>query len=278
MVFSQRQFEEVMGETRAIFKNREVFTMDYLPEIYKYRDQQLKKMVAFSKNIKEGLAPHHMILTGSFATGKTSATKKFFQLLEENFNDTVQCVHINCQFDKTEHNVLSEIYSKISSAKKSYDKHSSSKVFDKIMEELMLQDKILIIALDDYNLIQTNEELNSLLYKLLRAHEKYDNIKISVFLISNNEEFFAFNPTISTVFDPISIYFDPYTHSQTYDILKQRCQAGFIKGAINKEVLMKVTDYTRDQGDLRDGIHMLAHAGEKAEIHGYNEIRTDCLF
>jgi hypothetical protein len=47
---------------------------------------------------------------------------------------------------------------------------------------------------------------------------------------------------------------------------------------VNKDILTVVTEYTRDQGDLRDGIHMLAYAGEKAEIHGLNEITLDFLF
>ena len=277
MTFSKTEFEEML-ENRTIFKNRDVFTIEYLPEVYKYRDQQLKKMASFSRRIEENLAPHHMMLTGPFATGKTSTTKKFFQLLEEIYSEKVKCVHINCQFNETESEVLAEIYSKLTATQRVFKYVNTARLFGKIMNELKNQERILIIALDDYNLIKTNEELNKILYKLLRVHEQYSDAKISVFLITNNESLFAFNPNILTVLDLVTVSFDPYSYSQIYDILKQRCHAGFIKGAVNEDVLALVTDYTRDQGDLRDGIHLLAHAGEKAEINGLNIISTDYLF
>ena len=278
MAFSQGRFKEIIRENGSIFKNREVFTMEYLPEVYKYRDKQLEKMAYFSKNISDGLAPHHMLLLGTYATGKTSTVSRYFQLLNENYSGLVECVHMNCQFMDTAYKILAETYSHLSQFPTIKTGIATTTIFERIIKELKNKDKILIIALDDYNYIKTPKELNSLLNKLLRAHEQYPNIRISVFLITNKEEYFAFNPDVVTILDPVTVSFDPYSYSQTFHILKQRCHAGFIKGTVSKEVLTMVTDYTRDQGDLRDGIHMLSHAGEKAEILGLSEITENCLF
>jgi cell division control protein 6 len=278
MSFSKNRLEEIISENGTIFRNREVFAMEYLPELYKYRDKQLEKMAFFSRNIHEGLAPHHMLLLGPFATGKTSTVNYYFQLLQETYSSKVDCVHINCQFMDTSYKILSKTYSELSNIPTTKTGISTTILFEKIIKQLKNEDKILIIALDDYNYIKTPKELNKLLYKLLRVHEQYPNIQISVFLITNKEEYFAFNPDVVTMLDPITVSFDPYTYPQTYQILKQRCRVGFIKGTVSKEVLQKITDYTRDQGDLRDGIRMLSHAGEKAEIHGLSKITEDCLY
>lgn len=277
MVFSKKRFDEIIRENGTVFIDRMVFTMDYLPEIYKYRDKQLDKMATYSKNLNEELAPHHMMLTGSFATGKTTSIKKFFKELKDYYGDKVEYVYISCQFQETEYKVLKKIYYKLKGGIRVPNGLSTSTIHNRIMKKLQKENKILLIALDDYNYIKTNKELNKLLYKLLRAHEQYDNVKISVFLITNNEDFFAFNPDIATVFDPVIVNFYPYSLPQIYDILKQRCQAGFIKGTVTKDILMKVADYTYNMGDLREGIHLLALAGEKAEIKGLSIITEDCL-
>jgi cell division control protein 6 len=258
-------FDDIVCEYGSIFKNREVFTMDYLPEVYKYRDSQLTKMAIYSKEVDKGIAPQNMRLVGGCATGKTTTTMKYFSMMKERFTNVV-CVHVNCQINTTEYKIFSKIYKKLFGKQVSVSGLSKFNIYDEVMEYLVKEEKVLIVALDDYNYMKTGEELNRTLYNLLRAHESYHGAKVSVLTIINtSNDAVLIDPNVSTIFHPIDVEFDPYQRYAIYDILKNRCQIGFYHNVINERVLNKIVDMTYDMGDLRYGIKLLSKSGEKAE-------------
>ena len=78
--------------------------MDYVPDIYKYRDEQLAKMAMYCNSIPDDIAPKNLQLCGGNATGKTTTLKQFFKMLNEAFPNIVT-VYINCQLFNTENTV-----------------------------------------------------------------------------------------------------------------------------------------------------------------------------
>lgn len=272
----QTSFDDIVREYGSIFKKREVFTMDYLPEVYKYRDSQLTKMAIYSKEVDNGIAPQNMTLIGGCATGKTTTITKYFSMMEQRFNNVV-CVHINCQINTTEYKVFSKIYKKLFGKQISVSGLSKFNIYDEVMEFLIKEKKILIVALDDYNYMKTGEELNRTLYNLLRAHESYNGAKVSVLTIINTNDDIVIDPQVSTIFHPIEIKFDHYDRYAIYDILKNRCQIGFYHNMISERVLNKIVDQTYDMGDLRYGIKLLSKAGERAEKENSLNILTKHL-
>lgn len=101
-------------------------------------------------------------------------------LLEENYSNAV-CVHFNCQTHTTEYKI-SLIHEKLWSKCTVGGLSTFFNIF-KGYEYIIKENKILIVALDDYDFIKTNEDLKRTLYTLLLAHKNYPGAKISVFTI-----------------------------------------------------------------------------------------------
>ena len=277
ITLDKQTFDNIINETGTIFRDIDIFSPNYLPDVYKYRDKQLYEMIRFSKGLKNGKLPQNMMLIGKYATGKTSTILKYFNLIEERFNNVI-CVHINCQINKTEYKIFTKIYKRFFGENIIVNGLSTFNIFEKIMKEIKKKDNILIVALDDFDFIKNDKELNKTLYNLLRVHETYNNVKISVVTITSQYKDVTLSDSVVSSFYPVEINFPRYTYSQIFDILKHRCTSGFYSGVISEKIINLASDYTFERNDLRYGIKLLCKAGERAESYGSTKITEDCLY
>lgn len=207
----QKTLFDIIEEESTIFRDREVFQTYYTPEILKYRTNELETMAFYSRKVKRGFAPNNMEIKGPNSTGKTTTVKKYLQLIQETYENIIG-VTVNCQIHRTEYTIFTEIYKKIFNKKTQNNTLSTINIYDEIMTYITEKNKILIVALDDYDSIKNNIELNRTLYTLLRAHETYENAKISVITISKPRKSIIMNLDINTIFLPMTIYFPTYTN------------------------------------------------------------------
>jgi len=263
-----QSLESIVEEEGTIFSDNEIFTLEYVPDEYEYRDSQLQTMATHSSSIKRGIRPSTFLLRGGCATGKTTAMIKFFKELETHFPNVVTA-HVNCQLYQTEFKVLSEIHKAIFGHEMKITGRSSDELYHNIMNYLLKEDEILVIGLDDFNFIKG---LNNTLYRLLRAHESYRGVQVGICAITSEVNELRLKPIVSTVFLPVEINFPKYDRDQIYDILKKRCDVGFYPGVINEKVIDKVVELTFRNGDLRYGIDLLKNIGEIAESEGSTKI------
>lgn len=265
----------IRTEESPVFLNREVFEMDYIPDIYKYRDEQLGKMAMYCNSIPDNIAPKNLQLCGCNATGKTTTLKQFFKMLNEAFPN-VETVYINCQLFNTENAVYGKIYNKLFGVKGSITGKSNSMLFSKITEKLKKENKILIIGLDDFDSFKSIDGLNKMLYNFLRIHEAEEGIQICIFTVSNKDDLML-APAVETIFNRIPIVFDQYSLEQMYHILDDRCTYGFYRGVISDELIRAVAKKSYNRGNLRYGIKLLSSAGQKAEVYGEGKIIKNFL-
>ena len=262
---------DIINEEGTIFRDKDVFTIEYMPENYKFRDHQLKKMAVHSRELKRDHKPQNMMLVGPCASGKTTAVNKFFELVEEHYNNAV-CVHVNCQSYTTEYKVFIKIHEKIFGQRVSVGGLSTFSIYNKVMDYIIKENKILIVALDDFDFIKTSKDLNRTLYTLLRAHETYPGAKVTVFTITSHLTKMIIDPNVATVFYPIEIQFPSYTREEMFSILNERCRIGFYKNVISDEIIQEVTNRAYEIGDVRHGLKILTEIGEKTEKTGSNQI------
>lgn len=267
---------DIINEEGTIFRDKDVFTIEYIPESYKFRDHQLKKMAVHSRHLKQNNRPQNMTLIGPCASGKTTAVKKFFEVLEEHHLNGL-CVHVNCQTHPTEYKVFIKIHERLFGQTVSVGGLSTFSIYDKVMNYLRKEDKVLIVALDDFDFLKTSKELNRTLYTLLRAHETYPGVKIAVFTISSHMRKFVIDPNVSTVFNPIPVEFPAYSLDEMNNILKERCRIGFYKDVISEEIIQEVAQKSYEIGDIRYGLKFLAEIGEKTERSGSETIQKEHL-
>ncbi len=267
--------EDILMFDESLFQNINAFDPDYMPPNYNFRDTQMEAMAMAIRPAIRGGQPSNAIVLGSPATGKTTAIRKVFELVEKN-TEKVICVYINCQIHTTRFGIFSQIFKKIFGHLPPETGVPFSRIYTQIMKDLQKNNKSLVIAFDDINYLFQTNHANKVVYDILRAYEEYPGVKTSIFAILSDLEFkYAFDKNVNTVFIPQEITFPLYTYSEIEDILRDRAKAGFFPGVLPNDILEQIAMYTLENGDLRVGINLLKSCGNIAEASASREINQE---
>ncbi len=142
----------------------------------------------------------------------------------------------------------------------------------------MKEDIVLIVTLDDANYLLYENEINKVLYTLLRSHETYEGTRIGVIVIISDMDVDlsrAVDARVASVFRPTEIYFPPYSDSEIREIMKARVVQGLFPGVLSDELLDLVVQQTTQSGDLRVGIDLLKRSALSAERAARRTIERD---
>lgn len=267
--------EDILMYDESLFQNINAFDPDYMPQNYNFRDTQMEAMAISIRPAMIGGQPSNAIVLGSPATGKTTAIRKVFELVEKN-TEKVVCVYINCQLHTTRFGIFSQIYKKMFGHVPPETGVPFSRIYDQIMQNLQKNNKSLVIALDDVNYLFQSKTANKVFYDMLRAYEEYPGVKTAIFAILSDLEFkYAFDKNVNSVFIPQEIHFPLYSYSEIEDILRDRAEAGFFPGVLPDDILEQIAMYTHENGDLRVGINLLKSCGNFAEANASREITQE---
>ena len=267
--------EDILMYDESLFQNINAFDPDYYPPNYNFRDSQMEAMAMSIRPAMRGGKPSNAIVLGSPATGKTTAVRKVFELVEKN-TEKVVCVYINCQLHTTRFGIFSQIHKKLFGHIPPETGVPFSRIYDKIMKDLQKNEKSLIVALDDINYLFQSKNADKVVYDLLRAYEEYPGVRTGIFTILSDLEFkYAFDKNVNTVFIPQEITFPLYSYSEIEDILRDRVKAGFFPNVLPDDILEQISMYTLENGDLRVGINLLRVCGNIAEADASREITQE---
>jgi cell division control protein 6 len=261
----------------TLFRDPDIFEIDYIPDQFNYRENQLRELAFLLKPGLKGSRPLNAIIKGTPGTGKTTSVKKIFAEIGE-IKSKMLTVHINCQIENSRFMILSQIYRQIAGHNPSAAGNSYKRVFESIAETLLEEDRVLLIALDDANYLLFENELNNVLYLLLRAHETYPGTRIGVMVIISDMDVDLsreLDIRVTSVFSPTEVYFPPYSVQETFQILKERVQQGLYPGVLSDSLLDLVVDHTLRSGDMRVGIDMIKRATLNAEKEAKREISQE---
>lgn len=267
--------EDILMYDESLFQNINAFDPDYLPPNYNFRDTQMEAMAMAIRPAMRGGQPSNAVILGSPATGKTTAIRKVFELVEKN-TEKVVCVYINCQIHTTRFGIFSQIFKKVFGHLPPETGVPFSRIYAQIMKELQKNGQSVVVAFDDINYLFQTNHANKVVYDLLRAYEEYPGVKASIFAILSDLEFkYAFDKNVNTVFIPQEIMFPLYKYNEIEDILRDRVNAGFFPGVLSDDILEQISMYTLENGDLRVGINLLRSCGNIAEASASREITQE---
>jgi len=251
----------------TLFRDPEVLEIDYVPEQFEFRDAQMRELAFQIRPGLRGGRPLNTVCKGLPGTGKTTSIRKLFTEIEETTKKLVP-VYINCQIDNTKFAIISQIYKKLSGHLPPSSGTSFKQVFDAVARMLVKDEIVLLVALDDANYLLYENEINKVLYTLLRSHETYEGTRIGVIVIVSDLDVDltrAVDARVASVFRPTEIYFPPYDNTEIQEIMKARVVQGLFQGVLSEELLNLVVEQTLKSGDLRVGIDLLKRAALSAE-------------
>ncbi|MDD4138378.1 MAG: ORC1-type DNA replication protein [Methanoregula sp.] len=251
----------------TLFRDPEVLEIDYVPEQFEFRDEQMRELAFQIKPGIRGGRPMNSVCKGLPGTGKTTSIRKLFLEIEETTKKLVP-VYINCQIDNTKFAIISQIYKKLVGHLPPSSGTSFKQVFDAVARHIMKEEIVLLVALDDANYLLYENEINKVLYTLLRSHETYEGTRIGVIVIISDMDVDlsrAVDARVSSVFRPTEIYFPPYGDAEVREIMQARVMQGLFSSVLSDELLDLVVSQTLKSGDLRVGIDLLKRATLSAE-------------
>jgi cell division control protein 6 len=251
----------------TLFRDPEVFEFDYVPEQFQFRENQMRELAFQIRPGMRGGRPLNSICKGLPGTGKTTSVRKLFSEISDATKKLVP-VYVNCQIDNTKFAIFSQIYRKLTGHLPPASGTSFKQLFDAIARILLKEEIVLLVALDDANYLLYENEINKVLYTLLRAHEAYEGVRIGVIVIISDLDVDlaqAVDARVTSVFRPTEVYFPPYEQAEIREILQERVMQGLFPGVLPEEMLSLVVEQTQGSGDLRVGIDLLKRATMSAE-------------
>jgi archaeal cell division control protein 6 len=261
----------------TLFRDPEVFEIDHVPEQFNHRDAQIRELAFQIRPGLRGGRPLNTICRGLPGTGKTTSVKKVFTEVEETTRRLVP-IHINCQIDNTKFAIFSQIYRRLSGHLPPASGTSFKQVFDAIARILKKEEQVLLVALDDANYLLYENEINRVLYTLLRSHEAYPGIRIGVVTIISDMTVNLLGEVdarVASVFRPTEIYFPPYSEEEVHGILSERVLQGLYPNVLRSDMLDLVVEQTMKSGDLRVGIDLIKRATLNAEKEARRTIEQE---
>lgn len=269
--------DDILLHDETIFRNLHAFDPDYIPENFRYRDSQMEALAVCIRPALMNGRPINAVVLGACATGKTTAIKKLFEMVEAS-SEKVVCCYINCQLHTTRFGIFSQIYHRVFGYYPPETGVPFSRIYHDIMHKLGAGEKALIVALDDVNHLFYNKNANRIFYDILRAYEVFDNVRTGIFAVLSDIEFrYALDKNVDSVFIPQEIVFPPYSYDEIYDILMDRTRIGFYDGVISNEIVEEIAALAFETGDLRHGINLLRVCGNLAEAEASPRIKEEHL-
>lgn len=269
--------DDMLGWDESVFRDEHVFDLNYLPEAFLHRDDQMETLKYALRPAVRGSRPLNVMARGPPGTGKTTAIQKIFGELTAETD--VEAIQVNCQVDSTRYSVFSRLFEGMFEYEPPTSGISFKKLFGQITDRLVEEDQVLVVALDDINYLLYENEASDTLYSLLRAHETQGGAKIGVIVVSSDLELDVVDELdgrVQSVFRPEEVYFSAYGEREIVDILRERVDRGFREGVVGPMVLDRVAGLTADSGgDLRIGIDLLRRAGLNAEMRGSTNVEVD---
>jgi cell division control protein 6 len=252
-----------------IFKNEDILSFEYLPDILPQREMQIKQLADNLLPASKGRIPQNTFIHGSPGIGKTAVVKYVFREFE-NYSG-INTVYLNCWNFNTSISILSEITVSLGMpvVRRGIGK---DEILSRLREVIEKSKKGLIICLDEVDQLVRKDQ--SVLYDLSRMNQYVKN-PIGIVLISNNPFLFSdVEPRIKSSLAVEEIEFKPYSIEEMKNVLQERAKNAFF--SVESGVIILASNHAIKKGsDVRAGIECLLKAGRVAEQENDIKVKVE---
>jgi len=267
---------------RSLVKNRQVLTIDYVPEKLPFRDEEARTLAQVLSTLFKGARPSNLLLFGKPGTGKTAVAKNVVDRLQKKSNELkidVTVIFINAKAAGSAYKVLFEIAEDLGINKeKGKQVHftglSMGEATDRILQYIQKKKLHFILVVDEIDSL-VDKSGDDILYNFTRANQRMGKGGfITLIGISNSLTFKdKLDPRVRSSLSEEEAVFNPYTVEQLRQILHERSKLAFGEGAISEAAINLCAAMAgREHGDARKAIDLLRVAAELAEREGATKV------
>ncbi|MGV8106587.1 MAG: Cdc6/Cdc18 family protein, partial [Nitrososphaerota archaeon] len=262
-------------KNKNIIKNRQVLTIDYVPDKLLFRTKESTAIAqSLSVILKKG-RPSNLLIFGKPGTGKTAVVKNVIEHLYKKTNElniNLRVPFINAKNSNTPYKILYEIAELLGINKEGkmqvyFTGLSMSEATDRILDFIRRRSIKVVIVIDEIDSL-VNRKGDDILYNFTRANERISSDQfISLIGISNSLTFKdKLDPRVKSSLSEEELVFNPYIIEQLKQILIDRCKLAFYDNVIPIGVINLCAAIAgRETGDARKAIDLLRVAAEIAE-------------
>lgn len=273
-------FFEVFLRKESVFFDKKAIQTSFIPETVLHREDQIKQIANILAPALKGHKPSNIIIYGKTGTGKTLTIKHTTQKLSavaERENIPLKILYLNCKLKRstdTEYRIIAQLSRELGKAVPPTGL-PTEEVYKVFFRAINKQKQNYIIILDEMDQLVSKSGDNAL-YNLIRINEETES-QISIVGISNNIMFVGgLDPRVRSSLSEEEIVFPPYNALQIQNILRQRAEISFNKGALEQGVIEKCAAYAaRDHGDARRALELLRVAGEIADRKNFKTVKIE---
>lgn len=267
---------------RALFKNREALSTEFIPEKLPFRENQVKQIAQILSPALHGSKPSNLLLYGKTGTGKTAVARLVVEKLEaqDSSKQIVTC-YINTRITSTEYRTLSRIADVLPLPQEKRIPGtglSIGTVLERIFDAIKLNTVHLVIVLDEIDYL-VNTYGDDVLYQLTRAGEQVEPGFFTIVGISNDLKFKdQLDPRVLSSMGEEELVFPPYTTEELRTILAARSKIAFRPGVVPDSIINLCAALAgSEHGDARRAVDLLRVAGEIAERDGTLQVTEESI-
>jgi cell division control protein 6 len=268
------RYRDILNHDHTLFRDREVFEADFVPEQFGHREAQIKELAYVAAPGMEGGTPSCAILRGEPGTGKTTSVLRLFAEIEESTRRLAP-VHVNCQNERTRYAVFARVLERLAGHPLPASGNPLHEVLRQIARLCQERKCALLVCLDDANYLVREHEFNAVLYTLLRLHESFGSVRTGALAVISEMGLDLrreVDARVFSVFHPAEVVFPPYTPDEMREILGQRVKQGLFPGAMDARAMDRIVAFAGAEGDVRAGIDLVRKAAEQAEREGRGQV------
>lgn len=256
-------FDDVLPHGESLFKNENALDYEFLPKVLPFREGEQRTIAAAIAPLLQERNGRNLLIHGPPGIGKSAAARHVLRELEEEHDDELHIIYLNCWQVDTSYKVYLEMCDQVGF------KFTQNKNTTELLKTLatICNKSAAVIVFDEIDKAADFDFLYSILQEFLKK---------SIILITNYKSWLIeLDERIKSRLTPELVQFRQYNERETREILKQRLDYAFVPGVWDDGAFEAVAKRASAAKDIRTGLYVLKKAAEKAEADAAKRITTE---